>query len=181
MGWKTVRERYRINHIVCVRDGRICIGSGYIGDLIVIGADGAVVKRYDERSNDDLLRYMAEMDADPQALREAVQAKDVFASSIPVYTYDDDRIIEKACEVVGWPNVTHDGDLMYENTHSTDRDQVVKWAKANLEAAIRTESGSLSQARKDLAGLEANLAGHQAALQRLLDAESGAPGVGSCS
>ena len=40
MGWKNVKEHYRIEHQVQVRAGRICIGSPYISEIIVIGADG---------------------------------------------------------------------------------------------------------------------------------------------
>ena len=36
MGWKLLRDAFSINHIVCVTDKGICIGSGYVLSLIHI-------------------------------------------------------------------------------------------------------------------------------------------------
>ena len=167
MGWKTFKEHYRIGHYVQVTewsaahasrwrkdyptDKVICIGSPYIHDIIVIGLDGAIIKGDDGRSNEDLKRYMAEMKADPAKLREVVLAQDTFAASIPVHTYSGGKIIEKRCEVLGWPNVTHDGDMMYENTFSADKSVVVKWAKRNAAAGIRWQLERIDEIKQNLA------------------------------
>jgi len=37
MGWKNIKEHYRINHYVQVTEQGICIGSPYIHNIIVIG------------------------------------------------------------------------------------------------------------------------------------------------
>ena len=157
MGWKAVKDHYRIGHLVHVTSKGICIGSPYISDLIVI-ANGELVKRYDERSNEDLRRYMAEMDADLHKLRELALQPDVFERHVPVYTYDGATIIEKACEEPGWPNVTHDGDLMYENMYSTDREYIISQAKRNAIAGVSSYTRLVQRAREELAGLEADLA-----------------------
>ncbi len=96
MGWKAVRDHYRIEHIVqVVPEKGICIGSGYIHDIIVISLDrGEITKRYDPgrgwSRNAALDRYQDEMDADPFKLSEIVAAEDVFERSIPVFTYPTD-------------------------------------------------------------------------------------------
>lgn len=137
MGWKNLKERYNIGHIVQVTKAGICIGSGYIHDLLVVEHDGRVVKRYERPEvNEDLARYQAEFDADPEALRLAVTTPDTFAVSLPVFTYDGGTIVEEACEEYGWPNVTHAGHVMYENGYSKDKATVVKWAKKNAAATV---------------------------------------------
>lgn len=158
MGWKNVKEGYQIGHQVCVAEKGICIGSGYIHDLIVIGLNGVVKKRYDSSSNDDLRRYQQEMDADPEKLKRLVQTPDSFEISITVYTYDGGDIIEKQCEAIGWPNVTHDGDMMYENTYSPDRDVVVQWAKHNADLGIKFAQERIEEAKASLIELEVSLA-----------------------
>jgi len=40
MGWKNLKEHFRIGHIVQCRDGVILIGSGYVSDLIKVSLDG---------------------------------------------------------------------------------------------------------------------------------------------
>ena len=144
MGWKSVRDYYQITHIVQVVEkydepGQyICIGSPYVHDIIAISAaDGRVIKRYrDGRSvNPDLERYQAAFDRDPGKLREMVETADSFGPTHTIWTWKDGEIIEKQCEELGWPNVTIDGLMMYENTFSTDRSKVIQWAIENAKAA----------------------------------------------
>lgn len=167
MGHKLLKEHYRIGHAVRVTDKGICIGSPYIHDLIIVGLDGTIIKADDGHANEDLKRYMAEMKADPAKLREVVLARDTFAASIPVYTYDGGNIIEKLCEKPGWPNVTHDGDMMYENTYSTDKAKVVKWAKENAIAGIKLGQRRVEEIKADLAKMEAFVKECQADLAKL--------------
>lgn len=157
MGWKNIKESYQIGHVVCVTEKGICIGSGYIHDLIVIGLDGTVKKRYDDRSNEDLGRYQQEIDADPVKLKKLALSPDHFDTSITVYTYDGGDIIEKQCEALGWPNVTHDGCMMYENTFSADREIVVGWAKCNADLGIKYAQERIEDAKVSLNELEASL------------------------
>lgn len=117
MGWKNLKEHYRISHIVQVTKEGICIGSLYIHNLMVIGTNGEILKRNNENRSKELVRYQAEMDADPSKLRELIEAPDSFTGSVVVYTYKNGDIIEKLCEEPGWPNMTHDGDRMYANTY----------------------------------------------------------------
>lgn len=167
MGYKTLKEHYRIGHAVCVTDEGICIGSAYIHNLIVVGLEGTIIKADDGRVNEDLKRYMAEMKADPDKLRAVVRAKDRFEAAIPVYTYSGGNIIEKQCEKPGWPNVTHDGDMMYENTYSTDKRKVVKWAKEKAKCGIELFHRRVEEIKGDLAEMEALLEKSKAELAKL--------------
>jgi hypothetical protein len=167
MGFKTLKKHYRIGHTVCVTEKGICIGSHYIHDLIVVGLDGKIIKSDDDFSDEDLVRYMAEMKADPAKLREVVQAPDTFEASIPVYTYAGGSIVEKLCDKPGWPNVTHDGALMYGNTFSTDKLKVVKWAKENAEAGIKMAQRRIDEIKTDLAKIESLKKECQADLEKL--------------
>lgn len=154
MGWKNVKEHYRIGHIVHVTDEGICIGSPYISDLIVIGLDGKLIKKrslISDSDSDNLGRYLREMNSDLLMLESLVKSKDKFDKSITVYTYDGGEIIEKQCEILGWPNVTHDGELMYENRFSTDRSVVVEIAKRSAAARIEMIGDSIQQREIELA------------------------------
>ena len=154
MGWKSIKEHYKIGHIVQVTSKGICIGSGYIHDIIVIDKDtGAVIKPYLKdgwSSNDDLLRYQSEMDGDPEKLKELVFQEDTFEKNIPVFTFDGAEIIQEFCEELGWPNLTHGGNIMYENTYSQDVEQVIKWAKKEAEAIIKNSQCRIQEIKNDL-------------------------------
>lgn len=140
MGWKNVKEHYSIGHSVQVTPDGLCIGSPYVHDIIVINvADGQIIKKYRDGSscNADLHRYQTEFDRDPEKLRSLIESPDNFGPTQTVYTWEGGKILEKQCEELGWPNVTTDGQMMYENTFSTDRAQVVKWAIKDAQAAVK--------------------------------------------
>lgn len=156
MGWKSVKEHYRIEHAVAVYPEKgICIGSPYVHDLIVIGFDGVVKKRPDRTHNDALSRYQSEFDADPEMLKRLVLQEDKFEKSLPVWTYEGSRIVEKFCDEYGWPNVTHDGLMMHDNTFSKDRAVIVRAAYQNAKAGHDITGDRVEQTRKELEEIEA--------------------------
>lgn len=150
MGWKLLKERYRIGHIVQIREGALCIGSPYIHDLIKIVDGKPTWGNLGPSKNDDLARYFDEMSADINSLHRIIDEPDWFDVFTPVYTWDGGEIIEKLCEEHGWPNVTHDGQLMYENSFSTDRAKVVEWAKESARYSVEWRKERLEEALTDL-------------------------------
>lgn len=154
VGWKNVREHYKIDHIVHVRDGKIYVGSPYVSEIIEI--DGGVPKwksvGLSRRSGDKLDRYMSDMEADPAKLKELIDTPDTFERSITVWTCDyyEGRIIEKQCEEPGWPHCTHDGELMYENSFSTDRAEIVEYARRNAAAGAEQMERRVREIEADL-------------------------------
>ena len=168
MGWKNIKDHYRIGHIVQIRDGIIAIGSSYVFDLIRVSFDGKVSwGNLGASNNGDLARYHAEMTADLGKLKELLQAPDTFATSLTVWTYDESEIQEKQCEAYGYPNITHDGLLMYENTFSADRDKVVSWAKQNSACAIKSYKRLVKEAYDRLIQTNQWLGESQAHLAKL--------------
>jgi len=159
MGWKAVRDHYRIKHDVQVVEGKgICIGSPYVHDIIVISLDrGEITRVWNDDGRGELGRYVEEMRADPFKLAELVAAEDTFERSISVFTYEGGAIIEKQCEELGWPNVTHDGCMQFENTYSPDPGLVRIWAIDNAKAAIEGMRESVAEAVADLDAKRARL------------------------
>jgi hypothetical protein len=166
MGWKNVKEHYKISHLVRVSEEGLCIGSAYIPEIIVIAPDGRLQVRH-ETSNEDLMRYQAEMEADRETLLRLMQSPDTFSASIPVYTYRGSEIIEKFCEEPGWPNTTHDGCMMHDNRYSMDKSIVVGWAKASAASAIEYTQETIAEAELKLEHQRNRLAEHEANLTKL--------------
>lgn len=168
MGWKNVKEHYKIKHLVAIHEEwerkitgcrRLCIGTGYVHDLIEINVDKKTFKpgKLGLSGNKDLQRYWAEITADPDKLWELFEAPDTFERSIPVYTYKDGKIIECQCEELGWPNVTHDGQMMYENLFFADRNDAIERAIANAEARVENDKSWLNDTKEKLAKAEKSL------------------------
>ena len=152
MGWKSLKEHYRIGHQVQVTEVGICIGSSFVHNIITIHTDGRgplVESNYDIR-NADLERYVSDFVADIDLLKALIHQQDVFERSLPVWTYEGGDIIEKQCEEYGYPNVTHDGRMMYNNMFSKDRAEVMTWAIENAEAGLSHTSDMIEQYMREL-------------------------------
>ena len=168
MSWKNIKDHYRIGHQVKLLGRNILIGSPYVSDLITVYPDGAVKwGRLGPSQNDDLARYYAEMTADPAKLRELIASPDTFTKSLPVFTYDGGEIIEKQCEAYGWPNVTHDGMMQYDNSFSADKAEVVAWAKRNALLGVKYGLENITEAEAKLAEERKHLAEEQSNLEKL--------------
>jgi len=149
MGWKNVKEHYYIEHLIQVTEKGICIGNDSIHDLIVIGMDGNIRKRYDgSMCSPGLTFYQKAMDNDRILLKNLVLKPDTFTTDIVVYAYENGHIVEKLCEKVGYPNLTHDGCLMHGCTHSTDKSTIIKWAKRNYDMQLCDLMRSLKIAQR---------------------------------
>lgn len=158
MGWKTLKNAFGITHTVCVTDQGICIGSGYIHNILTINTTTGLIVENEATPGFVARTYPSLASAKPADLLNLISAKDQFEASITVYTYTDGTVLEKQCERVGYPNVTHDGDLMYENHYSTDRNEVVRWAKANARFKVEHCQDHLTQLHQQIAKTEKNLA-----------------------
>lgn len=150
MGWKSVKNHYRIDHFVHLQGGNLCIGSAYISDIIVVRPDGTVLKA---SAYADLHRYQSEIKADPATFQRLMHELDQFAASIPVHTCVDGQILTLQCEEPGWPNVTHDGQLMYDNTHFTDKAKCVKSAITEYDAGVSLTQRAITDAEAQLQSL----------------------------
>lgn len=153
MGWKNVKQHYRIGHLVHLTTAGLCIGSQFIPEAIIVGAHGEILKRYD-RADAELARYQAEIDADAATFVRLMSEPDCFDRSVPVYSFRGSQIIEKQCEDLGWPHVTHDGELMYENGSFPTRDDAIRAAKADARSGITGWSSALERARQEVARVE---------------------------
>jgi len=172
MGWKAVKDHYRVGHLVSIHTGKgICIGSSYVHDLIRIDPTARTVQwgNLGPSRNDDLARYWEEMHADLAAFWRLVNAPDVFEKDLPVFTYEGGEVVKYLCEEYGWPNVTHDGQMMYENTFFPNAEDAraagIRNAKArveNLQETVKRIEDDLAERRNWLAESKADLAKIQA-------------------
>jgi len=167
MGWKSLKERFGISHIVQVDGKQLLIGSGYVHNLATIDLlTGKVTE------NPTFPRFLAEtypdlLKAASEELVGLLEAPDTFTQSVTVYTYDGANIVEKQCEAVGWPNVTHDGAVMYENTFSTDKATVVSWAKRNAASGSRLFRKRIQEVQSELESLRTQLSKCESDLAKL--------------
>lgn len=155
MGIKKLKEKYRIEHTVCRTEKGICIGSHYVHDVIVISEEGKFLKKYKNgnyndgwNTNEDLKRYQEEMLADEATgeLKKVIDEPDVHGELFPVFTIHEGKLVETFCEEYGWPNVTIEGELMYENTFFKTKEEAVEYGIGECEGWIEM----LEERKKEL-------------------------------
>ncbi|MGL6120674.1 MAG: hypothetical protein ACRC0V_09235 [Fusobacteriaceae bacterium] len=139
MGWKNIEKKFNIQHIVQIRDNKICIGSGYIGDIITISFEGKIIKMDRDYSNEHLKRYVTELREAERTgeLKKLIDLPDTFENLKPIYTCEKGRVIKKFCEEYEYPNVCTDGDLIYENTFFVNRKDAVKYCCKNARLRLK--------------------------------------------
>ena len=167
MGWKKLKDHFQIEHHVQIVGGQLLIGSPYVCDLATINIETGRVKK-----NDTFSRFLEEhypklLDASTAEILGLIKEPDQFTASITVYTYKGSEIIEKLCEEAGWPNVTHDGCMMYNNAFSTDKDKVIGWAKRNADLYIERVIEHIDETKKRLIEKKQDLAEQLAIREKL--------------
>ena len=167
MGWKNIKTAFSIEHIVAVEGGNVVIGSGYLPKLIVIDTQTGEISTSEGFSHFLDEEYPELKKADPAYLKELFDKPDTFDNNIVVYTYDDDGLIDKRCEETGFPNVTHDGCLMYENTYSTDKEKIIERAKEDNRLAIKMTRESIERLEADIASYREDLSRYERTKNKL--------------
>lgn len=147
MGWKNIEKRFNIQHIVQIRNNQICIGSGYIGEIITISFEGKITKMDRDYSNEHLKRYCIELKEAEKTgeLKKLIDMPDTFQNLKTIYTCKKGRVIKKYCEEYEYPNVCTDGDLIYENTFFIDRKDAVRYCKRNARLKLKHSARNLKE------------------------------------
>lgn len=143
---KALKKEFNIKHIVHRREGKFCIGSPYVSELISINADGQIKHSSLITPNKDELGKIlyAIQNTPPEKLRALMAEPETFLETKTVYTEQGrGRIKSVQCEETGWPNVTVTGGLMYENTHFENRKEALSHSKGNSIAGIKCWSQAL--------------------------------------
>jgi hypothetical protein len=146
MGWKNLKDHYKIDAVVHVTKQSIWIG---IDGFVRISLEGDLLEARRDYYGEALHRVVTEMRSDPVKLRSIVTTPDTFGSLTTIWTYDRNSLIEKQCEAVGWPNCCTDGTLQ-DNTYSTDRAIVLRWAIENATARLEQSQRFLRQAEEQV-------------------------------
>ncbi|MFL1449136.1 hypothetical protein ACI77O_12145 [Pseudomonas tritici] len=156
MGWKTLKQAMSISHNVSVSGDSIVIGSGYISALVSINIKTGIAQESETFPGFMRNHYPSLDVATPDELLALINTPDVFDTSITVYSFKGSEIVESQCEVPGYPNTTHTGVLMYENSHSTEKAVVIDWAKTDAKLRATGLEDALIRLEREKAKMQAD-------------------------
>lgn len=154
MGWKTFKEHFNISHTVHVTEEGLCIGSPYINSLVVISIETGAIKK-DGCVSSFLNEYYPEIKKSSPAKRlRYFRVEDIFNDVLSVFTYSKDKIIEKKAEKMGWPNVTTEGQIMYDNTFFKTKKEAIREATSDNEATLKWRQDKLIKLKSEILEVE---------------------------
>lgn len=131
MGIKLLKERFGIKHIIQIVDGEICIGSDYLYNIITIKKGFTLEVCRSGISNDLLERNFTDLSVALESgeLKKIVEEPDTYENLITVWTSRHGKVVKKQCEVFEWPEVTTDGEMIYENTFFKTRREALRYCR----------------------------------------------------
>lgn len=153
MGVQLIKENFSIGHIVHRIGDGIFIGSPYISQMLKFNLSGILIEgavRLDR--NEQLTGYVKAIRENAALFTELANKPDVIKHNIPVFHLAEDEmtLVKSHCEQEGWPNTTHEGVLMFENTFFTCPKNAIKHGIRNAEAGVSIFSRSMKQLKCEL-------------------------------
>jgi hypothetical protein len=128
------------------QDGeKICIGGAYCNDLISVNMETLKMKtavhihggRAGLRSDELVMIWdkLTELIKNGE-IKDIIEGKDEIENPLTVYTVQNGELKECITDEYGWPNVTDDGFLMYENQYFRTKEAAIQRGIADLECQI---------------------------------------------
>lgn len=170
MGWKVFKDKFGIKHNIDSDGDFLLIGSGMVSNLVTVNVKTGKVAENSTFSGLILKNYPELQKASAQDILAALQQQDVFEKNIPIFSFDDNGIIEDLCEEPGYPNTTHQGRLIYENTFFLERNKAVASAMEELTLWISLQEREIVKTEEELLSRREKLAKSQADLVALENA-----------
>jgi len=91
---------------------------------------------------------------DSGQIKYLIEGVDVIENPLPVYTVEDGKLIETFTDRYGWPNVTINGDIMYENTYFKTKLEAIEYGIKEYEAGMKMVQNTIDERRKELKEME---------------------------
>jgi len=78
-------------------------------------------------------------------INDIINGTDEIENPLPVWTFEDGKLIETHTDEYGWPNTTFDGYVMYENTHFPTKKEAIEKAIVECEIGVKWVSESIEE------------------------------------
>lgn len=116
-----------IKYTICQSETDICVDSSYIIHLITINKKTLKLNCKDSsyiNENPDLKKIYNELKylIDTNKIQEFIYGEDEIENKLPVYKEENGEIIETYTDAYGYPNLTIDGYVMYDNVYFKDKE-----------------------------------------------------------
>jgi hypothetical protein len=147
-------------YIISENEGYIAVGSPYVHNLISVDKKTMNIKyaldTFGEGrksiQNDLLVSIWDKLHdlVESGEIIDIINGADEIVKPLLVYCIKDDELVESITDEYGWPNVTSDGELMYENTHYKTKGEAIAHGIKNITSQLEYIDESISEATNRL-------------------------------
>tara|TARA_R110001592_G_scaffold211135_2_gene462855 strand:- start:2044 stop:2580 length:537 start_codon:yes stop_codon:yes gene_type:complete len=172
MGVQLIKKHFSIEHIVHRIGDNIFIGSPYISQMLKFNLKGVLIEGADRLGrNDELKGYVKNISANMNVFTELAKKPDPINNRVPIFCFAEDEvtIIETHCECAGWPNTTHEGQLMYENSHFADKEKAIRHGISNAKAGVSIFKRRMDELMREIEDATKEKAKYESAYAQLTE------------
>jgi len=91
---------------------------------------------------------------DSGEIKNIIEEHDEIENPLPIFTVRDGKVVKSFTDKYGWPNVTIDGDLMYENTWFKTELEAINYGIKEYKAGMNIVQRTIDEKRKELKEFE---------------------------
>jgi hypothetical protein len=83
-------------------------------------------------------------------IKDIINGKDEIKNPLPVYYIENNELKKGFTDKYGWPNVTEDGILMYDNTFFKNKEDAVKYGIKEMEISKKWTKESIKELNRKM-------------------------------
>lgn len=87
-------------------------------------------------------------------IKNIIEGQDEIENPLPVFTVRDGKVVKSFTDQYGWPNITIDGDEMYDNTWFKTELEAIKYGIQEYKAGMNMVQRTIDERRKELREFE---------------------------
>lgn len=151
-------------YIINNNDDYIAVGSALCHDLITVNKKTLKLKYaldtwHEGRSSikhDELIFIWDKLQnlINSGEINNIIEGQDKILNPLPIFTVRNGRVVKSFTDKYGWPNVTIDGDLMYENTWFKTELEAINYGIKEYKAGMNMVQRTIDEKRKELKEFE---------------------------
>lgn len=168
---RKLKNLLKTNYIIQEIDDNVCIGSGYIHDIIKINKFTFKMTG-DTRGYEELNRIYKECEKliENGTMKSIFDCNEDITDMQKIYIWSSsDGLIETYTDDPRWPNTDYTGRLLYENTTFTDKHKAIDYAIKSLCSSIEVWNERLQESVNDVQRIQTRLNDSSKLLFKLLN------------
>lgn len=168
---RKLKNLLKTTYIIQEIDDNVCIGSGYIHDIIKINKFTFKMTG-DTRGYEELNRIYKECEKliENGTMKSIVDCNEDITDMQKIYIWSSsDGLIETYTDDPRWPNTDYTGRLLYENTTFTDKHKAIDYAIKELYSSIEIWNERLQESVEDVQRIQTRLKDSSRLLFKLLN------------